>query len=123
MARAIIEIVGPDAYFDTALAVARRVDAGESVAEADFHLGYRNATQLFGELTPSRLALLETLKGLGPVPIHALAEALGRDPGEVDSDIRRLREIGLVDRDTEGEVEIPWERIEIRVTLGADAAA
>ena len=73
MSRAIIEIPGPTAYFEQALAAAARADAGEPLPEADYHLGFADAAHLFGELTPARLALVQSLKGLGPTSIRALA--------------------------------------------------
>ncbi len=73
MSKAIVEIPGRGTYLDQALDAARRADGGEALAEADYHLGFANAAQLFAELTPARLALLDALKGLGPVTIQARA--------------------------------------------------
>ena len=79
--KAIIEITKSGEYAGRALALARAVDAGQAVPAADYHLGFENAAQLFAELTPARLALLEALKALkalGPVSIYGLAKALGQ---------------------------------------------
>jgi predicted transcriptional regulator len=123
MAKAIVEIPRPGEYFEQALAVARRADAGEELPEADFHLGFANAAQLFGELTPARLALLEALKGLGPVSIYALAKHLGRNYSNVHRDTTKLLELGLAEKTAEDAVWVPWEEIQIRVTLGVGRAA
>jgi predicted transcriptional regulator len=123
MSKAIVEIPRRGEYFDRAMEVARRVDAGEEVPEADYHLGFASAAQLFGELTTARLALLEALKALGPVSIYALAKHLGRNYSNVHSDTAKLRELGLVEKNAEGRVWVPWEEIQIRVTLSGAKAA
>lgn len=106
-----------------AIKIARRVDAGEAVPEADYHLNFATTAQLFDELTPARLALLEILKGLGSVSIHALAKHLERNYRDVHADINKLLELGLVEKNAAGKVFVPWEEIQIRVTLGGAAAA
>ena len=106
-----------------AIEAARRLEAGESVPEADYHLGFATAQQLFTELTPARLALLEALKGLGPLSIYALAKTLGRNYSNVHRDCGKLLELGLVEKDEGQRVWVPWEEILIRVSLGGKAAA
>jgi predicted transcriptional regulator len=123
MPKAIVETPRRGAYLEQALAVARRVDAGEVVPAADYHLGFASAAQLFRELTPARLALLDALKGLGPVSIPALASHLGRDDGGVQTDTARLLELDLVEKNADGQVWVPWEEIQIRVAVGGAQAA
>ncbi len=123
MSRAIVEIPRRGDYLEQALAVARRVDAGETVPEADYHLGFANAAQIFRELTPARLALLDALKGLGPVSIAALAKHLGRNYSNVHTDTTKLLDLELVEKNAEGLVWVPWEEIQIRVSVGGAKAA
>ena len=123
MSKAIVEIPAAGEYFERALDIARRVDAGEAVPEADYHLGFASAAQLFGDLTPARMALLERLKTLGPVSIKALSEQLERNYSNVHADVGKLLELGLIEKNTAGKVHVPWEEIQIRVTLGAEKAA
>ena len=116
--KAIVEIVGEGQYFDDAMAVARRIDAGESVPQADYHLGFTSAPQLFAELTPARLALLDTLKTAGPLTVYALAKRAGRDYSNVYRDIGKLLGHRLVARDDNNKVYVPWDEVQIRMTLG-----
>ena len=116
--KAIVEIVREGQYFDDAMAVAKRIDAGESVPSADYHLGFTSAPQLFAELTPARLALLETLKAAGPVTVYALAKRAGRNYSNVHGDVGKLLEHRLVSRDEDGKVYVPWDEVQIRMTLG-----
>ena len=123
MSKAIVEIPRRGEYFESAMEIARRLDAGEELSEAGYHLGFADAAHLFSELTPARLALLDALKKLGPVSIYALAKHLGRNYSNVHTDIGKLLEHGLVEKTPEGKVWVPWEEIQIRVTLGVEVAA
>ncbi|MBK5940866.1 hypothetical protein [Halochromatium roseum] len=74
--KAIISTESWESLQSQALAIAQQVDAGEgeSLPEADYHLSFADSAQLFSELTPARLALLEQLKRLGTASIQTLAE-------------------------------------------------
>jgi len=106
-----------------AIEIARRADVGEAMPEADYHLNFATAAQLFNELTPARLALLEVLKGLGSMSIYALAKQLGRNYSNLHADISKLLELGLVEKNEAGKVFVPWDEVQIRLTLGGAAAA
>lgn len=124
MSRAIIEIPGPNAYFERALAAASRADAGNPPEEADYHLGFADASQLFGALSPARLALVQALKSIGPSSIRALAVHLGRNYSNVHGDVTALLDLRILERDNEGLVSVPWDGLEIHLSLErADAAA
>jgi|OpeIllAssembly_1097287.scaffolds.fasta_scaffold1511911_1 predicted transcriptional regulator len=104
------------------LEVARRVDRGEAVGEADYYLSFASAAQLFSELTPARLVVLERLKGSGPQSINALARSLGRNYSNVYRDVHRLMAHDLVARNERGQVLVPWDEVSIQLTLGEAAA-
>ena len=123
MSKAIVETSAAGDYFAKALEVARLVDAGEAVPEADYYLGFSSAAQLFGELTAARMALLEALKGLGPISIHALAKQVGRNYSNVHSDVTKLLDLGLIEKDAAGKIFVPWEEIQVRVSVGKAKAA
>ncbi len=48
-------------------------------------------------LTPNRFAVLLALYALGPQPLSVLARVLGMGWGELDSALKKLRELGLVE--------------------------
>lgn len=102
-------------------ALARRIDAGEEVPEADYILNYPEVTRAFSDITPERYRLLETLQRLGTVSIYALARELGRNYSNVHADISALLELELVARTPEG-VYVPWEAVEWRLSTAAQAA-
>jgi len=97
-------------------ALARRLEAGEPLPEADYYLSFANATQLFSELTPARLRALEVLKKEGPLTIYALAKRLERNYSNVHRDMGKLLEYELAAKNEEGRVYVPWEAVEIHLT-------
>jgi len=105
------------------MALARRADQGEALPEADYHLNFADAVHLFSELTPQRLRILETLKPGRTPSISALAKYLGRHYSTVYHDVQRLIQLDLLAKDEAGRVYVPWEAIEIRVTLAAQQSA
>jgi len=124
MSKAIIEIPGPNTYFERALAAAARADAGEAPRETDYHLGFADASQLFSALTPARLALVQALKSLGPTSSRALATHLGRNDSSVQSDVAALLDLRILERGDQNLISVPWDGLEIHLTLHqTDAAA
>lgn len=120
--KAIIEITKPGEYARQALAVARAVDQGLEAPEMDYRIGFENAAQLFSELTPARLALLESLKVRGPLSIYALAKALERNYSNVHADVQQLLEHHLIEKDEKGRIFVPWDEVQIRLALGEAVA-
>ena len=83
----------------------------------DYHLSFGSAKALFAELTPARLDLLNTLRKLGPCSVYALAKAAERNYSNVHTDVCRLEELGLVERNAEGSISVPYEAVEILLPL------
>jgi predicted transcriptional regulator len=79
--------------------------------------------RLTSELTPARLDLLDTLRGVGPCSVHALAKAAQRNYSNVHTDVARMEELGLIERTDEGEALVPFESVEIVVPLARRSAA
>ncbi|MCP5197016.1 MAG: hypothetical protein H6974_09555 [Gammaproteobacteria bacterium] len=100
---------------------ARRADAGEDLADADYLLNYSDVTRAFHDITPERYRLLEVLQRLGTVSIYALARELGRNYSNVHSDINALLELNLVARTPAG-VSVPWDAVEWQLSTVVKAA-
>jgi predicted transcriptional regulator len=113
--KAIIEVSPRNSIFDAA-----RADIAAGGNE-DFHLAFDSARLLFAELTPARLDLLKTLRGMGPASVYALAKAAGRNYSNVHADIGRLVDLGLVERTDDDTVTVPYEAVEIRMALAQAA--
>ncbi|SRR6266545_302897 len=123
MTKAIIGISSKGEAFADLREIARRIDAGEKLPQADYRLNFSTAGQLFAELTPKRMEILEILKRSGPVSIYRLAKMAGRNYSNVHGDVARLIELDLVAKDEEGRAFVPWEEVEIHVALTGTKAA
>ena len=83
------------------------------------HLYFPDLETLLRTLTSQRLALLKTLHAVGPVSIRALAKALERDYKNVHTDVQALQHVGLIIRQRDGRLMVPWTRIVAEFRLAA----
>ncbi len=109
--KAIIEISARNSIFNAAMS---DIAAG---GNEDFHLSFESARQLFAEITPARLDLLDTLRKNGPCSIYALAKAATRNYSNVHADITRLIDLGLVEKTDNEMVFVPFDDVEVRFRL------
>lgn len=87
----------------------------------DFHLSFESAKSLFADLTPARLDLLDTLRRCGPASVYALAKAAERNYSNVHTDVSRLEALGLIERDGDQAVFVPFDAVEILLPLAQPA--
>jgi predicted transcriptional regulator len=100
----------------------RRVkQAGGRLRYQGEHFSFSSPAALFKVLSPKRWELIERLQARGPLGARALARALDRDVKRVYEDCRVLLEIGLVERDAEGRLQVPFREIRAEFVLGAAA--
>lgn len=83
----------------------------------DFRLSFESARMLFSELTPARVELLDRLRRVGPCSVYALAKAAERNYSNVHADVARLEELGLIERNVDSQVFVPYESVEILLPL------
>lgn len=116
--KAIIEV----AKAGSAARAARQQLAAYRIGTSpDFRLSFESARSLFADLTPARVDLLDTLRRVGPCSVYALANAAARNYSNVHTDIARLEVLGLIERNEEGAVSVPYESVEIRVPFAQAA--
>lgn len=113
--KAIIDLARRGSAFETAKT---QLAAG---GNADLRLHFESAKTLFSHLTPSRIALLEALRECGPCSVYALAKKTERNYSNVHGDVAALEALGLVSRTASDAVQVPFDAVEIRVTLRAAA--
>jgi predicted transcriptional regulator len=112
--KAIIEV----ARTGSAVRAARQqLAASRRGRTPDFRLSFESARSLFAELTPARLDLLDTLRKVGPCSVYALAKAADRNYSNVHTDVSRLEELGLIDRNDDSAISVPYEAVEILLPL------
>jgi len=94
-----------------------RAEKGERLAEAVPRVNFESLSDLLAVLTPDRLAVLETVAAQPRLSIRALAARLSRDYGNVHEDVIALSEVGLIERDAEGQLAAPYDELVIRAPL------
>jgi predicted transcriptional regulator len=112
--KAIIELSHKGSIFG---AVKQQIINSRQGQSPDYYLSFESARALFSELTPARLDLLDTLRRMGASSMDALAKNSARNYSNVNTDVSRLLELGLIERAEDGMVCVPFEAIEIRFPL------
>lgn len=123
MAKAIIGITDWTQTRSELAALAHRVDAGERLPETDYRLNFASPVALLEALPTKRLEVLRTIREAGPVSIYALAKRLRRNYSNVYSDVMRLLDLGLAEKDEHGRICVPWDDVVVRVDSSLMAAA
>jgi predicted transcriptional regulator len=82
---------------------------------------FNSPAQLFSVISPKRWEMIEKLQHIGPSTIRGLARALDRDVKRVHDDVMAMIEWGLVERDAEGLVHVPYSVIHAAFDLKAVA--
>jgi predicted transcriptional regulator len=103
--------------------LAIKIDAGKRLPAADYQLDFPTPMELLAELPPKRLQLLRELKAAGPMSVYALAKQLGRNYSNVHGDIQRLLALNLVEKNSGGQVLVPFDDIVVQVDASLMAAA
>ena len=80
-------------------------------------LSFADLPLLVKNLTPARWELLRRLKAAGPLTIFALAKLLERDYKNVHTDVSRLLELKLLEKNQEGQVGVAWQAIRAELRL------
>jgi predicted transcriptional regulator len=73
---------------------------------------------LLRELSPARWALVARLRAEGPLSVYELAKRLGRDYKNVHGDVKRLIELGLIERRGAAAVAVGWDAVRAELRLG-----
>ncbi len=113
--KAIIGVQSLDGFSREGKNFARRLDAGAKMHEGDFQLSFATPAQLVAELSPKRMELLQVLKKDGPLSIRALAKSMGRNYSNVHADVQRLIEHGLIEKNADDRVLVPWDDVVVRM--------
>jgi predicted transcriptional regulator len=95
-----------------------RAARGEK-AVAEQVLTFTSLQLLLRTLTPARWTLLERLRADGPLSVNELARRLERDYKNVHGDVKRLAELGLIERRKDALVSVAWDVVRAEMRLAA----
>ncbi len=105
-----------DDFASRSMEVARRLDRGAQ-KQGQGHISFESMEGLLRVLTPNRWRLLRALRHRGPLSVRALARALDRDYRGVHADVAVLIDAGLIERNEQGAILVPWTRITAEMAL------
>jgi len=98
-------------------------DAASSMAsgtaEGMPRISFATPELLWEVLTAERWALLKAIGGAGPISIGEAAARTGRDEVGVRGDIEALVQAGILDEDSEGRIEFPYDAVKVELLLRA----
>jgi predicted transcriptional regulator len=115
-----IKVESRESFFASALKTATKIDKGDFSARPAT-ISYETMEQLLRVLTPNRWSLLRALRQSGASSIRALSQLLGRDYRGVHADVSALLENGLIEKQADSKIRVPWKKItaEMNVELAA----
>ena len=101
-------------FLDTAKAIRKRqpVRVRERLLFADMPTLLKN-------LTAERWRLVEAVRQKGPLSINAAARLLRRNYKNVHGDVKRLVELGLIDKQEDGRMRMPYRTIVAQLEMAA----
>lgn len=74
---------------------------------------------LLRNLTAERWRLMEHIRQHGPLTIYAVARQLNRNYKNVYSDVKRLLDLGLLEKSEDGRLIVPFQTIVTELRLAA----
>jgi len=80
-------------------------------------LSFADLPLLMKSLSPARWELLKRLAKAGPLTVYALARLLERDYKNVHTDVARLLELHLLEKNQDGLVSVTWQAIRAELRL------
>ena len=102
--------------------VMQALEQGKKV-KAQESIGFANVAGMLSLFTPKRWALIETLKSTGAMSIYALAKRLHRNYKNVHTDVSTLMAWGVLKKDENNLVYVPYSELVFDVKLPEKQAA
>lgn len=106
-----IEVKGVEAALSQFKAAWHGAARGEPAKRPQEVIGFADLDTLQRILTSARWALIRVLQVEGPMGVRELARRLERDVKNVHTDLRKLKEVGLVEDAPDGGVWVPFDEI------------
>ena len=105
-----IQVESMKAFFASAIKMADRLDKGDLSPEPAA-MSFASMELFLKLMTPNRWSLLRALRQSGASSIRALSQRLGRDYRGVHADVAALLDAGLIKRQSNTKIYVPWKKI------------
>ena len=93
----------------------RFLSAAKGRRQGEF-LSFPDLELLHKVLTPKRVRILQELQRIGPTGLRALARTLDVDAGNLQRDVKQLKDFGLVEESDNG-LFVPYDEIRLEVVI------
>ena len=80
------------------------------------YLSFSNLDLLHKVLTPKRINILQELQRIGPIRLRELARTRDVDAGNLQRDVKQLKDFGLVE-ESEGGLFVPYDEIRLELVI------
>lgn len=107
---------------DRASKMMQSLTSGNEV-EAYHGIGFKQVSNMLSLFTPKRWALVEALRSSGAMKINTLAKHLKRDYKNVHTDVSLLMEWGIIQKNEDGLIFVPYDEFVFDVKLSSRKAA
>ena len=114
MKRIEIEIMHSRAALNAVTDTWHRAEEGEELTP---RISFGSIKDLFSAITAKRLELLRFVADQQGLNIRRLAQTLGRDYKNVYTDVRELEQLGLIQKNDDGTLTVPFDEIVIHAGL------
>lgn len=115
----VIKVQSQDSFFAGLRDAGRRVDSGDQSYQAEEY-SFTSLPLLLSLFSQKRWELILELQKLGPSTLRGLARALGRDVKRVHEDVSMLLNEGIIERNAEGKLFVPFKQIRLEADLFND---
>jgi predicted transcriptional regulator len=89
--------------------------------DASAHVGFETWELMHKVLSPKRLEIVRVMTGAGPLSIREIARRVGRDFKGVHTDTALLVQAGVIDKNGQGKLIFPYDRIHVDFEIPAAA--
>ena len=100
------------------LRTAKALEKGTRVSVRE-RLHFADMTTLLRNLTGERWRIVEFVRANGPLSTYAVARRLARNYKNVHADVNRLIELGLLEKQDDGRLFVPYRSIVAEIKLAA----
>jgi len=100
---------------DRKIANKRFLSAAKGKRQGEF-LSFPDLDLLHKVLTPKRMHILQELQRIGPIRLREFARTLDVDAGNLQRDMKQLRDFGLVEDSGDG-LFVPYDEIRLELVI------
>ena len=112
-----VKIGGAKASIEKFKSIWKAVEKGDVPTQSIEELHFVDADTLLKTLSPKRLDILRQIHHDGPMSVRAVSKCVKRDYKTVYQEVKLLCRIGLIIKDDQGLLVVPYEKISAEISM------